>query len=305
MPSGRESATVQPSVDQAVAGLKVKGAPGQLRGNVVDPTGAAVSNARITIIPADKGARATTVTDAAGTWVIAGVPTGSYKAQAEAPGFKTTILALNYDADQPSMFSLTLNVGSAAETVEVSAGSGLVQTDTASAAAGTNREASQTPVNGRSFDLVSARTPVAWSITSGGGLQRSVDHGQTWQMVDVNASPSSFTDSMSVAAASKTSRAAKAKASEKDARNQRIGSITFRAVAAAGSEVWAGGNAGALYHSLDSGNHWTRVAPTSAGTALTGDVINVDFPDAQHGSVSTSTSEVWKTSDAGQSWQKQ
>jgi hypothetical protein len=67
MPTGANGATIEPSLNQRVAGLKVQGAPGQLRGYVVDPTGAAVANARITITPSPNGAPATAVTNSAGT----------------------------------------------------------------------------------------------------------------------------------------------------------------------------------------------------------------------------------------------
>jgi hypothetical protein len=79
----------------------------------------------------------------------------------------------------------------------------------------------------------------------------------------------------------------------------------FRALAANGSEVWAGGSNAVLYHSLDAGAHWTRVLPSSPGTALTGDITAVDFSDLQHGRITTSTPEVWTTADDGQTWQKQ
>ena len=68
---------------------------------------------------------------------------------------------------------------------------------------------------------------------------------------------------------------------------------------------WAGGVSGALYHSTDSGNHWTPVMPSSAGSVLTGDVVSIEFPDLQHGKLSTSTAETWITADSGQTWQKQ
>jgi photosystem II stability/assembly factor-like uncharacterized protein len=83
------------------------------------------------------------------------------------------------------------------------------------------------------------------------------------------------------------------------------GAMVFRAVAANGMEVWAGGSAGQLYHSTDSGNHWSKVVPSADGAVLTGDVVTLDFLNAQHGRVSTSTSEVWITSDDGLTWQKQ
>jgi photosystem II stability/assembly factor-like uncharacterized protein len=81
--------------------------------------------------------------------------------------------------------------------------------------------------------------------------------------------------------------------------------LVFRAVSANGPDVWAGGTSAALYHSLDAGNRWTRVLPSSAGAVLAGDIVAVQFSDTQHGTVTTSTGEVWGTSDDGQTWQKQ
>lgn len=82
-------------------------------------------------------------------------------------------------------------------------------------------------------------------------------------------------------------------------------SPVFRALAANGLEVWAGGSEGALYHTVDGGNRWTRVAPSTDGVSLTGDIIGIQFSDPRNGTVTTSTAEVWTTSDDGQSWSKQ
>ena len=140
-----------------------------------------------------------------------------------------------------------------------------------------------------------------WAITSAGGLQRSLDQGNSWQDVNVKATPAPAAASFELAARSSL---AKAKDSAKADKNEN-GPTVFRAVAANGMEVWAGGSAGQLYHSIDSGNHWTRVMPSVSGAALTGDVVKLDFADGQHGRVFTSTSEVWITSDDGLTWQKQ
>jgi photosystem II stability/assembly factor-like uncharacterized protein len=78
----------------------------------------------------------------------------------------------------------------------------------------------------------------------------------------------------------------------------------FRAVSAAGLEVWAGGSAGVLYHSVDGGQQWTRVVPAASGIPLTGDIISIAFPDPQRGQITTSTQEFWFTIDGGQTWQK-
>lgn len=140
----------------------------------------------------------------------------------------------------------------------------------------------------------SAQAPL-WTINATGGLQRSFDQGTTWQAVDVTANLASFTDATSIQIAGRTSRP----------KVRKMPSPMFRAVAATGTDVWAGGSGGALYHSTDAGDHWSRIMPSSSDAILTGDVVSLEFIDMQHGKVSTSTAEVWTTSDAGQTWQKQ
>jgi hypothetical protein len=280
--------------------------PGQIGGYVVDPTGAVVSNARITITPSKTGGTATAVTNSQGAWLVAGLPTGNYRAQAEAPGFKTSVLDFNYDANRPSMYSFTLSPGSVSETVEVSsAQNGELQTETTSVGGSIpSQDVSQAPVNGRNFAPLADRSPALlprWAISAAGALQRSFDQGRTWQTVDVDANPGDAAASLGVSA--RTSRA-KVKDAEKALKRDHP-NLAFRAVSATGSEVWAGGSGGALYHSIDAGGHWIRVQPSSAGSSLTGDIITLEFPDPQHGKIATSTPEVWTTSDAGQTWQKQ
>jgi len=289
---------------------------GQIGGYVVDPSGAVVSNARITITPSTitpskTGASATAVTNSQGAWLIAGLPSGTYKAQAEARGFKTTILDFSYDANHPSTYSLTLSPGSVSETVEVSSTGAQVQTEGATAGGPfANRDALKGVLNGRNFTQMIALSPGAsasdgllprWTINAAGALQRSFDQGNSWQTVDVNANPAAA--GANFAAVVSTPRA-KLKDSDKTLKRD-AAAPTFRAVAATGSDVWAGGSAGALYHSTDAGNHWTCVVPASAGAILTGDIVSLEFADLQHGRVSTSTPEVWITNDGGQTWQKQ
>jgi hypothetical protein len=146
--------------------------------------------------------------------------------------------------------------------------------------------------------MLTSSAPVPrWTISSTGSLQRSFDQGITWQVVDVNANPGYLQ------IAGKTSRENSKEASQAFKRD--TSSPIFRAVAATGADVWAGGSGGALYHSADAGDHWTRVTPTSSGAKLTGDIVSLEFPDMLHGKVSSSAGEVWTTSDAGQTWQKQ
>lgn len=117
------------------------------------------------------------------------------------------------------------------------------------------------------------RTSPRWDVTASGGLQRSFDAGKTWQDVSVNVASGQVQDR-----------------------------IIFRAVAAIGPQVWAGGSGAILYHSSDSGTSWQTVLPSVAGAQLTGDVTQIEFPTPQEGKITTSTGEQWITSDNGQTW---
>jgi len=107
--------------DDAGSNLKQEALPGEMGGYVVDPSGARVPNARITITNANNGGSRTAVTDTEGRWLIANSGSGNYRATVEMPGFRTGVFSLNYDANQASMYSFPLSVGAVAETVEVSA----------------------------------------------------------------------------------------------------------------------------------------------------------------------------------------
>ena len=290
LPAQKRSAT-PPSATYADVTRAKPAVLGQLGGYVVDASGAAVGNARITVTPSTAGGSATAMTNSQGAWLIAGLPTGRYKAQAEAPGFKTTVLDLIYDANRPSIYSFSLSPGSVSETVEVSAAATQVQTGAALGGAITKGEFNQAPVSGRNFTQLNSFAP-RWSINSAGSLQRSVDQGASWQVVQVEA-PGHFTDAMGVDSSGKPLHR----------KVRQMAAPTFRAVSASGSEVWAGGSS--LYHSQDAGLHWTRVVPASSGTVLTGEIVSLEFVDQQHGKLSTSTAESWTTADDGQSWQKQ
>jgi hypothetical protein len=166
----------------------------------------------------------------------------------------------------------------------------------APAAAPSQAAHSTLDTRGRTFQALSLMTPT-WTVNSG-RLQRSSDQGRTWQDVPVTTSAHTRA-SLEVAMDSRN--AGKARKDKKAISTAPV----FRAVAANGPDVWAGGTSAMLYHSSDAGAHWVRVTPSSESATLSGDILTLEFADAQNGRVSTSTGEVWTTADSGQSWKKQ
>jgi hypothetical protein len=199
-------------------------------------------------------------------------------------------------------------VGKAKAPVTVEAANVAAQTSDATAQQQVSGAVVNAEANARSFIQLSAPVPTLmprWNINSTGSLQRSFDEGKTWQDVDVNVNAGfgqsyDYTTSVQLlpAAPAKDARTAK------KALKQPTSTFVLRAVAANGPEVWVGYSQGLLLHSVDVGAHWTYVWPIAGGVNLTGDIVALEFADAQHGKVTTSTGEIWITSDDGQTWQK-
>lgn len=95
--------------------------PGQLGGIVVDPSGAAVAGARITVTSTDSGFTSYAVTNNGGLWRVLGAPSGRLKVSVEIPGFKTLAQSVIYDANHPGPVNSVMNPASATETVTVEA----------------------------------------------------------------------------------------------------------------------------------------------------------------------------------------
>jgi len=80
--------------------------------------------------------------------------------------------------------------------------------------------------------------------------------------------------------------------------------VLFHAVAVIGNDVWAGGDNGALFHSTDAGEDWTRVALTADGQPETGTIVSIQLDSSLQGSVITNSGTTWTTSDGGKSWSR-
>lgn len=102
---------------------------GQLAGTVVDPSGAAVPNASLTLSEPSTGFSTTVKASASGDYTFPDLQPGNYTLTASANGFATkTYKSVNIDAGRVSNLKVELKVGSSVETVEVSAQAEVLET---------------------------------------------------------------------------------------------------------------------------------------------------------------------------------
>jgi len=105
---------------------------GRISGFVKDPSGATVANAKVTV-QNKTGVERQTTTNESGYYIITNVPPGFYTMTAEAPGFQKYQSTNNkLDPSADLVIDATLTVGTASQTVEVSASAVQLQTESAS-----------------------------------------------------------------------------------------------------------------------------------------------------------------------------
>ena len=93
--------------------------PGQIGGIVVDPMGAVVARANVTV-NMQSGSNVSTTSDSEGRWVVGGIAAGPVNVRVSAPGFKDMVQELNYDGSRPVRLGTTMEVGSVQAVVTVS-----------------------------------------------------------------------------------------------------------------------------------------------------------------------------------------
>jgi hypothetical protein len=124
----------------------------QLNGSVHDPSGAVVPNATITIADASKGVSRTTTSDGQGNYQILLLPPGTYTVTANAPGFSKTIANnVVLTVGEQASLMITLSI-SGSETVNVSAGADLIETQRSSQSTTVDQiRINNLPINGRNY----------------------------------------------------------------------------------------------------------------------------------------------------------
>ena len=126
---------------------------GAIVGTVADSAGARIGDAQVTITSVAANQSTKVATDAEGNFAANLLRIGTYSVIAEKQGFERTLQSnVEVGVNQTVRVDLSLKVGSAAETVEVSGAAPLLQTEASSLGTiETTRRISELPLNGRNF----------------------------------------------------------------------------------------------------------------------------------------------------------
>ena len=157
---------------------------GSIAGFVKDPSGGVIPKAKVDVKNEATGADHPVSTNGSGYYVVPNLPPGFYSVAAEAPGFKkfeTTHIKL--DANSALSVDAPLVVGSAAETVEVTAEATVLQTESGAVQSEvTSQQLQSQELNGRNPLYGAGLLPGVRASATAGDFNFSVGAGVPFQI---------------------------------------------------------------------------------------------------------------------------
>jgi Carboxypeptidase regulatory-like domain/TonB dependent receptor-like, beta-barrel len=151
---------------------------GRILGTVLDPSGAAISGATVTVTNVQTSASRVLTTDSDGGYVAPALSPGMYSVRAEAKGFKTSEHRdVTVEVGVDTRVDVNLEIGATTETMTVTEAAPLVDTTGATLGGTLSNEAiNDLPLNGRNFqNLITLRPGVI--IQPGGGAWTQSTNG--------------------------------------------------------------------------------------------------------------------------------
>src|SRR5246127_1885475 len=126
---------------------------GSIVGTVKDQTGALVANAKVTVTDVERGTQFVTHSSDSGEFVASALKIGRYTVVVEHSGFKRAVsVPVDLDVQQRIVVNVTLQVGQAMESVEVTGAAALLETETSGLGQVVDAKRVQNlPLNGRNF----------------------------------------------------------------------------------------------------------------------------------------------------------
>ncbi len=144
---------------------------GSIAGTVTDPSGAAITDAQVTVTNVATAEKRVEPTGADGLYSFVNLLPGRYRIDVEKAGFKrTTRSDVIVDVGQSVRIDLTMQVGDVTQTVEVTGETPQLQSETSSLGQVVEeRKANELPLNGRNvFNLISLAPSVVPQGSAGG-----------------------------------------------------------------------------------------------------------------------------------------
>jgi hypothetical protein len=136
---------------------------GEIRGTVIDESGATLPGVTVTATHIDTGIVRTTVTSNTGVFLMPALQVGRYKLQLELAGFNTIVNEnLPLEIGQSAIMNFTMRVATLNETVTVAGQSPLVETQTSELSGRVSAtQVENLPLNGRNWLDLAALVPGA------------------------------------------------------------------------------------------------------------------------------------------------
>jgi Carboxypeptidase regulatory-like domain len=142
---------------------------GQIVGTVTDQTGGALPGVTITVTNTGTNAQRVIITNETGSYTVPALPSGTYRVEAQLPGFKTQARSgLVIQVNETPRINFVMTVGEISQTVEVLGSAPLIETETASLGQVIDRDKiDNLPLNGRSFLQLNFLAPGVARLTQG------------------------------------------------------------------------------------------------------------------------------------------
>jgi outer membrane receptor protein involved in Fe transport len=132
----------------------------ELRGQVLDPSGAALTGANVSVADLNKGAKRTTTSDDDGYFTFLNLPPSSYELVVEATGFASNATRIELTVGQQANVPIRLEVGTVSEVVSVIAGSEVVEVDrTQQSSVVDDKQITNLPISRRNYLDYALLTP--------------------------------------------------------------------------------------------------------------------------------------------------
>ncbi|HEY1340311.1 MAG TPA: carboxypeptidase regulatory-like domain-containing protein [Bryobacteraceae bacterium] len=154
-----------------VSSLAAQTGTGALTGRILDPSGAAIPAAKLTITNEIPGTSQITLSNETGAFRVGSLGAGSYRIEVEAEGFQKLIRRpIALEVDQVIALDLELPLGPSRETVSVTESAPLVESQTSNVGQTVNRQMlAGLPLPNRAASSLAALAPGVVMIDTGAG----------------------------------------------------------------------------------------------------------------------------------------